>query len=109
MFYTLSSKPASDNWQCALCGSTKEQGAWLSNVTDSQGKYTSYICDKHRDLTLEEIVAKLDERQASSGQIKIQEIPKVDVATDTHWAAGEWWNFDSETQTWTKVAGVKNE
>jgi hypothetical protein len=51
-------------WWCALCyPDAGEQGEWFCNVTDGKGRSSSFICDKHKHLTLGELVEQLNKRQ----------------------------------------------
>jgi hypothetical protein len=56
-------KPKDGNWGCAICGPyDPNRGEWLCNITNCDGKYSSYICDKHKGMTIEEIQSVLYHR-----------------------------------------------
>lgn len=92
MLQILSYKP-SGGWWCALCNQDKgeEQGEWFCNVTDGEGRTSSFLCDKHKHLSLEEIVSLLNERQNHSNKITFCEgdWKAYDYNLETNWW-GEW-------------------
>lgn len=96
MLQIVSCKPADGKWQCALCESPADQGKWMSNVTDSEGRATSFICEKHKHLTLEEILDKLDRRQEQTGYLTFNQSEETGEIKVNH-SGGWWWSFDPVT------------
>jgi hypothetical protein len=84
MFQTVSYKPKG-GWWCALCyPDGGDQGEWFCNVTDGEGDASSFICDKHKHLTLTEIVEQLNERQNDFNK-KFRWIPSDGGALSDGW------------------------
>lgn len=63
----------------------EDQGEWFCNVTDGEGRSSSFICDKHKHLTLGEIVEKLNERQKDFNKIEFRCIPSDGGALSDGW------------------------
>jgi hypothetical protein len=94
-------------WKCALCPQYGgEPGEWLCSITDSKGKALSFICDKHQQWTLAEILSRLEDRQKQSGRVIFKEGDReVELSNpaeyeDTKIAKpneGVWYQFDGKT------------
>ena len=66
-------KPEGDNWQCALCKPySGEQGAWYTNIICDDGKLSSFICEHHKHMSLEEIMGALNKRAVDRKTVKFR-------------------------------------
>ena len=66
-------RPESDRWQCALCKPySGEQGAWYTNIVCDDGSTSSFICEHHKHLSLEEIMCALNKRAEDMKDIEVK-------------------------------------